>query len=128
MAPEDDDAPHAGPFCVVWLYSDTPDAFERAARFARRSCGYGLEVVIVLTESGSRLAQTDRMNYLLRMPGIPELVDELVARDVRFELDIGSARRAGVVETLGSSLPELRLADDARLADLTTGARVTARY
>ena len=128
MAPEDDEPAHAGPYCVVWLYRDTPDAFERAARFARQNTGYGMEVVIVFTEAGARLLQTDRLMQLFRIPGLSELVDELVERNVTFELDAGSARRAGIVETLGAAIQTLRIADSARLAELTTGARMTARY
>ena len=128
MPPEDDELPHSGPYCVVWLYRDSPDAFERAARFARQSSGYGMEVVIVFTEAGARLLQTDRMAQLFRIPGLGELIDELVDKKVYFELDVGAARRAGIVETLGVAIPTLRIADDDRLAELTTGARMTARY
>lgn len=118
----------AGPFCSVWLYSDSPVAFERAARFALQNAGYGLEVVVIFTEAGARLLQTDRMAHLFSAPGVGELIDELIERQVFFELDIGSARRSGIVETLGSAIPNLRIADAGRLADLTTGARISARY
>lgn len=128
MPPEDDDLPHPGPYCVVWLYRDAPDAFERAARFARQTAGYGMDVVIVFTEAGARLLQTDRLAQLFRVPGLTELVDELVDKGVSFELDVGSARRAGIIETLGVAIPSLRIADGDRLAELATGTRMTARY
>ena len=124
---DDDGAPHAGPFCVVWLYQDTPDAFQRALRFALQNTGYGLEVVLVLTDTAARLLQRDRLVQLLRVTAIAGMLDQLVERQVRLELDIGAARRAGVVETLGT-LPMLRVADDQRVAELATGARMTARY
>jgi hypothetical protein len=121
MDSDDDEPGHAsGPFCVVWVYRDTPDAFERAARYALQNTGYGLEVVVVLTEQGARLVQRDRLLQMMRLEHIVELMDKL-------ELDIGAARRAGVVQTLGA-LPGLRVADDQRVAELTTGARMTARY
>jgi hypothetical protein len=124
----DDEPSHAsGPFCVVWVYRDTPDAFERAARFALQNTGYGLEVVMVLTDQGARLVQRDRLLQLMQLENIVSLMDQLVERQVRLELDIGAARRAGVVQTLGA-LPTLRVADDQRVAELTTGARMTARY
>ncbi|MEQ1570031.1 MAG: hypothetical protein ABMA64_30640 [Myxococcota bacterium] len=117
----------SGPYCVVWVYRDAPDAFERAARYAMQNAGYGLPVVIVFTDAGARLLGTDRMYQLLRTPGIAELIDGLVQKKVFFELDIGAARRAGVIETLGA-LPNLRIADEQRVAELTTGARVSVRY
>jgi hypothetical protein len=117
-----------GPYCVVWLYRDSPDAFERAARFAIQSSGYGLQVVLVFTEAGARLLQVDRMTQLFRVPGLSALVDELEAKKVTLELDIGAARRAGIVETLGVAMPNLRIADDRRVAELATGARMSARY
>lgn len=127
--PEDDDgdAP-IGSYCVVWLFRDSPDAFERAARFALQNVGYELPVVLVFTEAGARLLQVDRMTQLLRVPGLSRLVDELEQKRVNLELDIGSARRLGIVETLGVALPSLRVADEQRVAELATGARVTARY
>jgi hypothetical protein len=128
MSPDDDGGAHPGPFCVVWLYRDSPDAFERAARFALQNAGYGLEVVIVFTELGARLLQIDRMTQLFRVPGVLELVDRLTAQKVHLELDIGAARRAGIVETLGVAIPNLRIADEQRVAELSTGARMTARY
>jgi predicted peroxiredoxin len=126
---EGDDPVHeAGPYCVVWVYGDSPTTFERAARFALQNTGYGLDVVVVFTEAGVKLVQTDRMARLFAVPGLGELIDDLVERRVYFEVDIGSARRVGVVETLGSAIPNLRIADQGRLADLATGARITARY
>jgi predicted peroxiredoxin len=128
MDSDDDEPGHAsGPFCVVWVYRDTPDAFERAARYALQNTGYGLEVVVVLTEQGARLVQRDRLLQMMRLEHIVELMDQLVEHKVKLELDIGAARRAGVVQTLGA-LPGLRVADDQRVAELTTGARMTARY
>lgn len=126
--PQSDDAgEHPGPYCAVWLYRDTPDAFERAARFALQNSGYGLEVVLIITDTAARLLQRDRLAQLLRTGSIGELIDQMGERSVRIELDIGAARRAGVVETLGA-LPQLRVADDRRVAEITTGARMTARY
>lgn len=127
-APADDDDGPTEAYCVVWVYRDSPEAFEKAARFALQNAGYGLPVVVVLTESGARLMQVDRMAALFRKPGLAEVIDQLAERNVFFELDIGSARRAGIVETLGSAIPTLRIADDVRLAELTSSARVTARY
>lgn len=124
---DDDGELHAGPFCVVWLYQDTPDALQRALRFALQNAGYGLEVVLVLTDTAARLLQRDQLVQLLRVEAIASLLDQLDERQVRLELDIGAARRAGVVETLGT-LPALRVADDQRVAELATGARMTARY
>ena len=115
-------------YCVIWLYRDTPDAFERAARYAIQSSGYGMQVVLVFTEAGARLLQVDRMTQLFRVPGVAALVDELEAKRVILELDIGAARRAGIVETLGVAMPNLRIADDARVAELATSARMSARY
>jgi hypothetical protein len=122
--PADDGGPA---FCVVWLYRDTPDAFERAARYALQNVGYGLEVVIVLTDTSARLLQVDRLAQMLKLAPIESALRELVAAGVRIELDMGAARRAGVVETLGS-FPNLRVADDERVAELAAGARVSARY
>lgn len=118
----------AGPFCVVWLYRDTPDAFERAARFALQNAGYEIPVVLLFTDAGARLLQVDRMTQLLRVPGLAELIDEIERQKILLELDIGAARRAGIVETLGVALPSLRIADERRVAELATGARVSARY
>ncbi|MEZ4242019.1 MAG: hypothetical protein R3F59_38875 [Myxococcota bacterium] len=125
---EDDDAPTSGPYCVVWLYSDSPDAFERAARYAVQNAGYGLEVILVFTDAGARLLQVDRMTQLFRLPAVTALIDELEAKRVILELDIGAARRAGIVETLGVAMPNLRIAGEERVAELTTGARITERY
>jgi hypothetical protein len=124
---EDEPGPRAGPFCVVWVYSDTPEAFERAARYALQNVGYGMPVVIVFTDAGVRLLQTDRVSQLYRVKGMSALVDSLADRGVFFELDIGAARRNGLIETLGA-LPNLRIADEQRVAELATGARVTIRY
>lgn len=118
----------SGPFCVVWVHADSPDVFERAGRFAKQNMNYGMQVVVVFTEAGARLLQTDRMARMLLLPGMQGLVDELENGGVSFELDLSSARRAGVVETLSSLLPSLRIADPARLAELATGTRMTARY
>jgi len=118
----------SGPFCVVWLYQDSPEAFERAARFALQNVGYGLEVVLVFTDHAARLMQVDRMNQLFRIPGFPALFDALSDRNVWIELDIGAARRAGIVETLGVQIPNFRVVDEQRVAELATGARLTARY
>ncbi|MCB9687115.1 MAG: DsrE family protein [Alphaproteobacteria bacterium] len=118
----------SGPFCVVWVHADSPDVFERAARYARQNLNYGMMVVVVFTEAGARLLQTDRMARMLMLPGIQQLVDELDRGGASFELDLSSARRVGVVETLTSLLPSLRIADPARLAELATGTRMTARY
>lgn len=126
--PAEDDEPTPGPYCVVWLYGDTPEAFERAARYALQNAGYGLKVVLVFTEAGARLLQVDRMAQLFRVPKLSELVDQLEAKQVILELDIGSARRAGIVETLGVAMPNLRIADERRVAELATGARISARY
>jgi len=123
-----DPTDNAGPFCAVWVYSARPEAFERAARFALLNTGYDNEVVLVFTEEGTRLMQTDRTLQLVENPQFSELIEALVARGVTFELDAGSARRAGFVETLSSLIPTLRVADAGRIADLTTGARVCARY
>jgi predicted peroxiredoxin len=120
--------PTPGPYCVVWLYQDTPDAFERAARYALQNAGYGPKVILVFTESGARLLQVDRMAQLFRVPKLSELVDQLEAKGVIIELDIGAARRAGIVETLGVAMPNLRIADERRVAELATGARISARY
>lgn len=117
-----------GPFCVVWIHADSPDAFERAARYARQNLNYGMQVVVVFAESGARLLQTDRMARLLMLPGMQQLVQELEDGGASFELDLSSARRSGVVETLSNLLPSLRVADAARLAELATGTRMTARY
>lgn len=126
--PADDD-PVVGPaYCVVWLYRDSPDAFERAARFALQNVGYGLEVVIVFTDKGARLLQIDRATQLLRVAGVPALIERLVEEKVILELDIGAARRAGIIETLGVAMPNLRIADEQRVAELATRARLTARY
>lgn len=124
---DDDTSPHAGPYCVVWLYRDAPDAFERAARFALQNTGYGIEVVIVITDMAARLLQRDRLVQLLRTGRIAKLLEELEQHKVKLEFDIGAARRAGVIETLGG-LPLLRIADEQRVAELATGARMTARY
>jgi hypothetical protein len=124
---EDEGDARSGPFCVVWVYRESPDAFERAARYALQNSGYGLPVVIVFTDAGARLLQTDRVSQLLRMPGVPKLIEDLVQKRIYFELDIGAARKAGVIETLGA-LPNLRIADEQRVAELATGARVTVRY
>lgn len=128
MSLSDDGDPHPGPFCVVWVYRDSPDAFERGARFALQNAGYGMEVVIVFTDRGARLLQIDRMSQLFRVPGLPDLIERLADQNVNFELDIGAARRAGIVETLGVTMPNLRIADEQRVAELATGARMTARY
>lgn len=117
-----------GPYCLVWVYRDSPDVFERAARFALQSAAYDLEVVMVFAEDGARLLQTDRLHALLTIPEVGDLVDDLIEKRVFFELDIGAARRAGVVETLGSQLPNLRIADQTRLAHLIGNARMTVRY
>ncbi|MCA9489566.1 MAG: DsrE family protein, partial [Myxococcales bacterium] len=109
-------------------HADTPDVFERAGRYARQNLNYGMQVVLVFTESGARLLQTDRMARLLLLPGMQQLVEDLDAGGASFELDLSSARRVGVVETLTSLLPSLRIADAARLAELATGTRMTARY
>lgn len=117
----------AGPFCAVWIYSDTPDAFERAARFALQNLDYALQVVLIFSEAGVRLLQTDRLARLLQNPSTAELVDRLVEGGALMEIDIASARQAGFVETLGAALT-LRVADPGRLAELTSGARISARY
>ncbi|MEQ1508093.1 MAG: DsrE family protein [Myxococcota bacterium] len=127
-AGEGDGETPSGPFCVVWLYRDAPDAFERAARFALQNSAYGLEVVLLFTDAGARLLQVDRLAQVFRVPGLAALIKKLDEANVRFELDIGAARRAGVVETLGVTIPNLRIADERRVAELTTGARMTARY
>ena len=124
---EEDSDNRSGPYCVVWIYRDSPDAFERAARYALQNVGYGLPVVIVFTDAGAKLLQTDRVVHLMRVPGMNALVDSLVDHHVFFELDIGAARRAGHIETLGC-LPNLKIADEQRVAELATGARVTVRY
>ena len=87
-----------------------------------------MKVVIVFTDAGARLLQVDRMTQLFRVPKLLDLIDKLEAAKVILELDIGAARRAGIVETLGVALPGLRIADDQRVAELATGARITARY
>jgi hypothetical protein len=110
------------------VYRDSPDVFERAARFALQSTAYELEVVMLFAEAGARLMQTDRLHSLLRIDGVGDLVDELITARVYFELDIGAARRAGVVETLGAQLPNLRIADQKRIAELVSNARMTVRF
>lgn len=114
-------------YCVVWLYRDTPEAFERAARYALQNVGYGLPVVIVVTDLGPRLLQVDRYHQLLRVPALKALIKALDEAEVWLELDIGAARQLGFHDTL-AMVPNLRIADDQRVAELAAGARVSARY
>jgi hypothetical protein len=114
-------------FCVVWLYSDVPESFERAARYALANVGYGMPVVLVFTQLGAKLLQIDRWQALLRVPAIKALIRSLDEKDVLLELDIGAARQMGLHDTL-AVVPNLRIADEERVAELAAGARVSARY
>lgn len=114
-------------YCVIWLYRDTPDAFERAARYALQNSGYGMPVAIVFTDRGPRLLQIDRYSQLLRVPALKALIRDLEKADVTLELDMGAARQLGFHDTL-AIIPSLRIADEQRVAELAAGARVSARY
>ncbi len=117
-----------GPYCLVWVYRDSPQVFERAARFALTSAEYDLEVVMVFAEAGARLLQTDRLHALMTIAEVGQLIDQLIDKRVFFELDLGAARRAGVVETIGAQLPNLRLANERRMAELISNAPMTVRF